>query len=42
MVGLSAAFMIVSCILYTRHYRLDEAEYERICGELAKGKLSAE
>ena len=42
MVVLSAAFMIVSCILYTRHYRLDEAEYERICGELAKGKLSAE
>ncbi len=40
MVLLSAVLMIVSYLLYIRHYKLDEAEYDRICRELAKGKTA--
>ena len=36
MVIISFAFMVISYALYLKHYRLDEAEYERICKELAK------
>ncbi len=30
--------MFLSYILYKRHYKLDEAEYERICGEIEQRK----
>jgi len=30
------ALMLISVIMYQKLYKLDEAEYERICGELAK------
>ena len=30
--------MLISYLIYRRHYKLDEAEYERICGELAQRK----
>ena len=29
------ALMLIAYLLYCKHYRLDEAEYERICNELA-------
>ena len=33
-----ALFMLVSYLLYKKHYKLDEAEYARICTELEKRK----
>lgn len=30
------AFMFISYLLYQKHYRLDEGEYQRICTELTK------
>lgn len=36
MTVLPCALMFISHLLYQKHYRLDEAEYERICAELAK------
>ena len=36
MVLISAVFMIISYIIYRRKYKLDEAEYNRICSELEK------
>lgn len=30
--------MLLSYLIYRRHYKLDEAEYDRICGELALRK----
>lgn len=38
MTVLPCAFMVVSYILYKKHYKLDEAEYDRICSELAEKK----
>ena len=35
---LPCVLMLISHILYQKHYRLDEPEYERICAELAKRK----
>lgn len=35
MTVLPCALMLVSHFLYQKHYKLDEQEYERICGELA-------
>ena len=36
---LPCALMFLSYILYRRHYKLDEAEYSRICAELeTRGK----
>lgn len=35
-------FMLLSYVLYQKHYKLDEPEYDRICAELARRKeLSA-
>jgi melibiose permease/lactose/raffinose/galactose permease len=34
MTVIPAVLMIVTYILYSRHYKLDEPEYDRICGEL--------
>ena len=31
-------FMLASYLLYKKHYRLDESEYDRICSELAARK----
>ena len=36
MTVLPFAFMLVSHLLYKKHYKLDEDEYERICAELAR------
>ena len=33
--------MLLSYILYKKHYKLDEDEYERICGELDARKQKA-
>ncbi|MCR5033458.1 MAG: MFS transporter [Lachnospiraceae bacterium] len=33
---LPCALMLLSNVLYQRHYKLDEGEYERICAELEK------
>ena len=33
---LPCALMFISHLLYKKHYKLDEDEYSRICGELAK------
>jgi len=41
MVVLPCLLMFLSYILYQRKYKLDEAEYERICKELAAGKAEA-
>ena len=38
MTVLPCVFMLASYLLYQRKYRLDEKEYDRICGELAKRK----
>jgi len=38
MVLLSFVFMLLTYVLYMKHYKLDEPEYERICAELAKRK----
>ena len=38
MVGLSFLFMLLTYILYMKHYKLDEPEYERICKELEARK----
>ena len=36
MIVLPCALMVLSYVLYLRHYKLDEAEYDRICDELAE------
>ena len=36
MVVLPCALLVVSYVLYLKHYKLDEPEYDRICGELKK------
>ena len=41
MTVLPCALMFLSYILYKRHYKLDEAEYDRICDELAARKENA-
>ena len=38
MTVLPFAFMLISFLLYQRKYKLDETEYDRICGELAGRK----
>ena len=35
---LPCALMLISHVLYQKHYHLDEPEYDRICAELAKRK----
>ena len=35
MTVLPCALMLISYVLYKKHYRLDEPEYDRICAELA-------
>ena len=32
--GRTAALLLLSYVLYLRHYKLDEPEYDRICAEL--------
>ena len=41
MVVIPCVLMLLSYILYTKHYKLDEDEYERICGELDARKQKA-
>jgi len=41
MTVLPCALMFLSYILYKRRYKLDEAEYDRICAELEAGKVKA-
>ncbi len=41
MVGLSFIFMILTYVLYQKHYKLDEPEYDRICKELEERKAAA-
>lgn len=38
MVIIPCVLMLLSYFLYKKHYRLDEDEYERICGEIAARK----
>jgi melibiose permease/lactose/raffinose/galactose permease len=38
MILLPAALMLLSYVLYLRHYKLDEPEYDRICAELKERK----
>ena len=38
MTVLPLVFMFASYLLYQKHYRLDEDEYARICGEIAAKK----
>ena len=38
MVIIPCVLMLLSYFLYKKHYRLDEDEYERICGEIAVRK----
>ena len=33
--------MLLSYLLYKKHYKLDEAEYERICQEIQRRKAGA-
>ena len=33
--------MLLSYLLYKKHYKLDEAEYERICREIERRKAEA-
>ena len=35
MTVLPCALMLISYVLYQKHYKLDEPEYDRICAELA-------
>ena len=41
MTVLPCALMFLSYVLYQRRYRLDEAEYARICAELEARKAKA-
>ena len=41
MVVIPCVLMLLSYILYKNHYKLDEEEYERICGELDARKHNA-
>ena len=41
MVVIPCVLMLLSYILYRNHYKLDEEEYERICGELDARKQNA-
>ncbi len=41
MVIIPCVLMLLSYILYNKHYKLDEGEYERICGELDARKQKA-
>ena len=38
MTVIPAVLMLLSYILYLRHYKLDEPEYDRICAELRERK----
>ena len=38
MIILPAALLILSYVMYLRHYKLDEPEYDRICAELRERK----
>ncbi len=40
MVILSFVFMLLTYVLYMKHYKLDEPEYERICKELEERKAA--
>ncbi len=40
MVILSFIFMLLTYVLYMKHYKLDEPEYERICKELEERKAA--
>ena len=41
MVIIPCALMLVSYVLYKKHYKLDEDEYARICSELEARKAKA-
>ena len=41
MTVLPCALMFASYVLYKRRYKLDEAEYDRICAELEERKAKA-
>ena len=41
MVVIPCVLMLLSYVLYKNHYKLDEEEYERICGELDARKQNA-
>ena len=41
MVILSFVFMLLTYVLYMKHYKLDEPEYDRICKELEERKAQA-
>ncbi len=41
MVLLSFLFMLATYVLYRKHYKLDEPEYDRICKELEERKAAA-
>ena len=41
MVVIPCALMLVSYVLYKKHYKLDEDEYARICSELEARKAKA-
>ncbi|MBQ6075037.1 MAG: MFS transporter [Lachnospiraceae bacterium] len=41
MVLLSFLFMLATYVLYRKHYKLDEPEYDRICRELEERKAAA-
>ena len=38
---LPCALMLIAHLLYKKHYKLDEAEYERICQEIQRRKAGA-
>ena len=38
MTVLPCALMLVSHVMYKKHYRLEEEEYDRICAEIAARK----
>ncbi len=42
MTVLPCLLMFLSYILYKKHYKLDEDEYERICAEIADRKAAKE
>ena len=42
MTVLPCLMMYISHVLYKKHYKLDEAEYDRICGELARRSAERE
>ena len=42
MVLLSFLFMLATYVLYRKHYKLDEPEYDRICREIETRKAEEE